>query len=71
MLSPMSNVTGTDTLTVQAEESVIPVFNPSTEERIGEVVDADAAAVDRAVGAPERASKRASGGSCRRPFERK
>ena len=28
---------------------MIPVFNPSTEERIGEVIDSDKAAVDRAV----------------------
>ena len=28
---------------------MIPVFNPSTEERIGEVIDSDSAAVDRAV----------------------
>jgi aldehyde dehydrogenase (NAD+) len=36
-------------LEAPAQSSIIEVFNPSTEERIGEVVDADKAAVDRAV----------------------
>jgi aldehyde dehydrogenase (NAD+) len=36
-------------LEAPAHASIIEVFNPSTAERIGEVVDADKAAVDRAV----------------------
>ncbi len=45
----MSEILDIESKPEAAGAARIPVFNPSTEERIGEIVDADKAAVDRAV----------------------
>ncbi len=45
----MTNTIDTDTAVESPSSGIIPVFNPSTEEQIAEVVDSDQAAVDAAV----------------------
>ena len=45
----MDDITAIDAVENIGKSTVIPVFNPSTEEQIGEVQDSDKAAVDRAV----------------------
>ena len=45
----MSNAIDTDPAVESRRSGIIPVFNPSTEEQIAEVADADQAAVDAAV----------------------
>ena len=45
----MSSTIDVDPAVESPSSGIIPVYNPSTEERIGEVVDSDKAAVDAAV----------------------
>lgn len=45
----MSSTIGTEPAVESHSSGIIPVFNPSTEEQIAEVVDSDQAAVDAAV----------------------